>query len=172
MWNPLPWWPAWGTATDHQAERQNAEQVGGSCPSGCGVGVWYIIKSGSSWFSSCYFFPPLWANFVSVLYAHGPIFPTCVISFWNSIPSGWHKKALLVLVVYALMLSIYASHLYTIQVWRGWECGNRGISEAASGWPGAPAAFYVHVDIQDIYPEVLLEGTAGHHPAPGWHTPC
>lgn len=37
--------------------------------------------------------------------------------------------------------------------------------EAASGWPGAPTAFYVHVDIQDIYPEVLLEGTAGHHPA-------
>lgn len=73
MWNPLSWWPARGAATDHQAEGQNAEQVGGSHPLTGGLnlgysGRWLLLVSWSFLF--------LWVIFVSFLYTLDPFFST------------------------------------------------------------------------------------------------
>lgn len=79
VWDPLSWWLAWGAATDHQVERQNAEQVGSSCPFGYGAGIWDILKSCSYWFPG-YYFSPLSGQIFFLSHIHLTLF-FCLCEF-------------------------------------------------------------------------------------------
>lgn len=57
------------------------------------------------------------------------------------------------------------------QVRRLGKRGDRGSPEADAGWTGAAATLHVLPDLEDVHPEVLPAGPAGHHPAPGGHAP-